>query len=84
MRSAGRVLVASIPMAGICLWVASAPLWTESGQWLVKSVMLFGGIGFSVMAYLGMHVMLGSDELDVALGLVKRKLERVARKFGAP
>ena len=83
VRSAGRILAACIPMAGSCLWVASAPLWTEPGQWLVKSVMLFGGIGFSVITYLGMHVMLGSDELDVVLGLVKRKLGRVARKFGA-
>jgi len=49
----------------------------------VKSVLLFGGIGLSVLAYLGMHLMLGSDELDVVLGLVKRKLGRVARKFGA-
>ncbi|HNC84589.1 MAG TPA: murein biosynthesis integral membrane protein MurJ, partial [Nitrospira sp.] len=82
VRSAGRVLAASIPMAGICLWVASAPLWMETGQWIVKSVMLFGGIGFSVIAYLGMHLMLGSDELDVVMGLVKRKLGRVAKKFG--
>jgi len=83
VRSAGRVLAACLPMAGICLWVASAPLWEETGQWIVKSVMLFGGIGLSVLAYLGMHLMLGSDELDVVLGLVKRKLGRVARKFGA-
>lgn len=82
VRSAGRVLAACVPMAGICVWVASAPLWEETGQWIVKSVMLFGGIGFSVIAYVGMHVMLGSDELDVVMGLVKRKLGRVARKFG--
>lgn len=82
-RSAGRVLAACIPMAGICLWVASAPLWEEAGHWIVKSVMLFGGIGFSVMAYLGMHVMFGSDELGVVMGLVKRKLGRVTQKFRA-
>jgi putative peptidoglycan lipid II flippase len=83
VRSGCRVLAACIPMVVICLWVANAPLWAETGHWMVKSVMLFGGIGLSVLGYLGMHVLLGSDELDVVLGLVKRKLGRAARKFGA-
>ena len=69
-------------MVMICLWVASAPLWSETGRWIVKSALLFGGIALSVTAYLGMHVMLGSDELAVVLGMVKRKFGRLARKFG--
>ena len=56
---------------------------TESGNWMVKSAALFGGIGLSITTYLGVHIMLGSEELDVVLGMVKRKLGRVARKFGA-
>ena len=83
MRSAGRVLGACIPMAAICLWIAGASLWTASGGWILKSAMLFGGIGLSITAYLGVHLVLGSEELDVVLGMVKRKLGRVARKFGA-
>jgi len=83
VRSAGRVLGACIPMAAICLWIASASMWTESGGWILKSAMLFGGIGLSITAYLGVHLVLGSEELDVVWGMVKRKLGRVARKFGA-
>jgi putative peptidoglycan lipid II flippase len=82
LRSGGRVLVACGPMVLICLGVASAPLWSETGQWIMKSALLFGGIALSVAAYLGMHVMLGSDELGVVLGLVKRKFGRLARKLG--
>jgi len=82
VRSGGRVLLACVPMVLICLWVASAPLWSETGQWIVKSALLFGGIALSVTAYLGMHVLLGSDELGVVLGMVKRKFGRLARKLG--
>ncbi|MBS0169665.1 MAG: murein biosynthesis integral membrane protein MurJ [Nitrospira sp.] len=82
VRSAGRVLGACIPMMGMCLWIASLPMWTASGDWIMKSAVLFGGIGLSITAYLGVHVMLGSEELDVVLGMVKRKLGRVTRKFG--
>ena len=83
LRSAGRVLGACIPMVAICLWIASAAMWTEGGDWILKIAMLFGGIGLSITAYLGVHLVLGSEELDVVLGMVKRKLGRVARKFGA-
>jgi len=70
-------------MTAICLWISGASMWTESGGWIVKSAALFGGIGLSIVAYLGVHLVLGSEELDVVLGMVKRKLGRVARKFGA-
>lgn len=83
VRSAGRVLGACIPMAAICFWIASASMWAESGGWVLKSAVLFGGIGVSITAYLGVHVILGSEELDVVLGMAKRKLGRVAQKFGA-
>ena len=82
-RSACRVLGACGPMALICFWVASASMWTESGNWTLKSAVLFGGIGLSITTYLGVHIVLGSEELDVVMGMVKRKLGRVARKFGA-
>ena len=81
--SALRVLVACIPVVLICLWVAGAVIWTQAGEWMMKSVVLIGGIGFSVVGYLGVHIMLGSDELDVVLRMVKRKLGRMAGKFGA-
>ena len=83
LRSVARVLGACIPMVAICLWIAGASLWTESGGWILKSAILFGGIGLSITAYLGVHLVLGSEELDVVLGMVKRKLGRVARKFAA-
>jgi putative peptidoglycan lipid II flippase len=81
-RSAGRVVLACAPVAVACWWVASAQMWMQEGQWLLKSVMLCAGIGVSVTGYVGMHVLLKSDELDVFLGMVKRKLGRVADRFG--
>ena len=82
LRSACRVLGACVPVIVICFWVASASMWMESGKWIVKSAVLFAGIGSSVIVYLGVHIMLGSEELDVVMGMVKRKFGRVARKFG--
>ncbi|MBX3236795.1 MAG: murein biosynthesis integral membrane protein MurJ [Nitrospiraceae bacterium] len=81
-RSAGRVLIACLPLVLICLAVAQAPIWKEPGAWIMKTVWLAGGIGCSVVGYVVAHLWLGSEELDVALGLVKRKLGRVAKKFG--
>lgn len=82
-RSALRVLVASVPLVVVCWWVAGAVIWTRPDEWLMKSALLGVGIGLSVIGYLGLHLMLGSEELDVVSGMVKRKLGRVARKFGA-
>jgi putative peptidoglycan lipid II flippase len=82
-RSAVRVLVASVPLVLVCWAVAGAAIWTQQGEWMAKSALLGIGIGLSVIGYLGVHIMLRSDELDVVLGMVKRKLGGVARKFGA-
>ena len=81
-RSVGRVVLACAPVAVACLWVAGAQVWTHEGQWTAKSIMLFVGIGLSVTGYLGVHALLKSDELDVFLGMVKRKLGRAANLFG--
>jgi len=81
-RSAVRVLVASVPLVLICIWVESATVWTQEDEWVLKSVTLIVGIGLSVIGYFGVHIMLGSEELDVVLGIVKRKLGRMARKSG--
>jgi putative peptidoglycan lipid II flippase len=81
-RSIGRVLLACAPVAMACLWVAGAQVWTHDGQWVAKSIMLFVGIGLSVTGYLGVHALLRSDELEVFLGMVKRKLGRLASRFG--
>ncbi len=81
--SAVRVLVASTPVILTCVWVTGTAIWTQEGEWMMKSAVLIGGIGVSVVGYLGVHIMLGSDELDVVSGMVKRKLGRVTRKFGA-
>ena len=73
-RSSLRVLVASVPLGVICGWVAAAQLWTHPGDWLEKSIMLTMAIGVSVSGYLGVHVMLRSEELVFVWGMVKRKL----------
>ena len=72
-----RVLLACLPLIVTCFWVASASLWTHPGEWIEKSVLLIAAIGFSVGGYLGVHIVLKSDELDVVWGMVSRKLGRV-------
>ncbi|MEO5955638.1 MAG: murein biosynthesis integral membrane protein MurJ [Nitrospiraceae bacterium] len=76
-RSSLRVLVASVPLVVICGWVAAAQLWTHPGDWLEKSIMLTMAIGLSVSGYLGVHVMLRSEELVFVWGMVRKKLGRV-------
>ena len=78
-RSSLRVLVASVPLVVICGWVAAAQLWTHPGDWLEKSIMLTMAIGVSVSGYLGVHVMLRSEELVFVWGMVKRKLRLKAK-----
>lgn len=78
-RSSMRVLVACLPMAIACWWVAEAQVWSHPTDWIAKSVMLFVAIGLSVTGYLGVHALLRSEELDVVWGMVKRKVRREAR-----
>jgi putative peptidoglycan lipid II flippase len=77
-RSLLRVLVATVPLVVVCVWVAAAQLWTHPGEWIDKSIMLFGAIGLSVGGYLGVHALLRSEELGLVWGMVRRKLKRRA------
>jgi len=79
-RSAGRVLVASIPVAVACVWVAGLNVWAHQGEWVAKAVMLCVGMGLSITGYVGVHAWLRSDELDVFLNMVKGKFRRVMKK----
>ncbi|WP_447985190.1 murein biosynthesis integral membrane protein MurJ [Nitrospira sp. Nam74] len=76
-RSAGRVLMASIPVVITCVWVAGLHVWSSQGEWVSKAIMLFVGIGLSIAGYVGVHALLQSDELDMLVGIVKGKLRRV-------
>ena len=49
---------------------------------MAKSVMIFVGIGLSVAGISGVHALLRSEELDVFLGMVKRKFGQSAKRFG--
>lgn len=77
-RSSLRVLAACIPLIIVCWWVAEAEIWTHPAEWVTKSVMLFASVGLSVGGYLGVHVLLRSEELGVVWGMVRKKLGRVA------
>ncbi len=77
-RSAGRVLVACIPLVLSCLWVAGAQVWTHEGEWAAKSVMLTVAIGLSVSGYLGVHALMRSEELDLVWNMVRKKVGRLA------
>ena len=75
-RSAGRDLVALVPLLVACAWVAGAAVWTHPGEWVAKSVMLVVGVGLSVTGYFGTHALMRSEELDVLWGILKRKFIR--------
>lgn len=77
-RSAGRVLVACVPILMVCWWVAGAQVWTHPADWVEKSVLLFTAIGLSVGGYLGVHALFQSEELDVVWGMARRKFGRSA------
>ena len=78
-RSSARVLLACLPMAAACWWVAEAQVWSRPADWIAKSVMLFVGIGLSVTGYLGVHALLRSEELDVLWSMVQRKIRSKSR-----
>ncbi len=75
-RSSLRVMLACVPLALACWWVANAKVWTYEGAWVAKSVMLFVAIGLSATGYFGVHALLKSEELDVLWNLARRKLVR--------
>ncbi|THJ18469.1 MAG: murein biosynthesis integral membrane protein MurJ [Nitrospira sp. CG24B] len=77
IRSAGRVLVACVPIVMACWWVAGAQVWTQPDDWTEKSAMLVAAIGMSIGGYFGVHALFGSDELGVVWGMVRRKLGRL-------
>ncbi|ULA62645.1 MAG: putative lipid II flippase MurJ [Nitrospira sp.] len=77
-RSSLRVVLAALPLMAICSWVANVSLWAHSGDWVEKSALLLGAIGISAGSYLGVHALLKSDELNMVLGMVRRKLGRAA------
>lgn len=75
-RSAARDLVALLPVLLASGWVAGAAVWTHEGEWIAKTVMLMVGIGLSMTGYFGVHALLRSEEAEVLLSIVKRKLGR--------
>jgi putative peptidoglycan lipid II flippase len=75
-RSAGRVLLAVLPVMLVCLWIAGLEVWSREGEWAAKAVMLTVGIGLSVTGYVGAHAFMRSEELEILLGLIKGKLGR--------
>jgi putative peptidoglycan lipid II flippase len=73
-RSAGRTVVAVVPVILACLWIAGLKVWGRPDEWAAKTVMLFVGLGLSVTGYFGLHALMRSDELEVLWGLVKQKV----------
>jgi len=79
-RSSIRVLLACLPMAVTCWWVAGQQIWGDPDAWMAKSAMIAGAIGLSMAGYVGVHALLGSDELEVLWGMVQRRLKRETRE----
>jgi O-antigen ligase len=73
-QSMMRSMVATLAVALVCAVVALLDLWSHPGDWTVKGVVLFTGIGVSIAGYLGGHAMLGSSEMKVLWSMARRKL----------
>ncbi|MGE3151449.1 MAG: murein biosynthesis integral membrane protein MurJ [Nitrospiraceae bacterium] len=76
LRSAGRSLLATIPVAVACLWIAGLAVWQRPEAWIAKSIMLAVGIGLSISGYLAVQALFRSAELDLLWELVKKKTTR--------
>jgi putative peptidoglycan lipid II flippase len=74
VRSAGRVLLASVPLVVACIWVAQLAVWHRPGEWAAKTIMLGVAIGLSGAGYFGAHALMRSEELETVWGLLRRKL----------
>jgi putative peptidoglycan lipid II flippase len=76
LRSHLRVMLATVPIAVACVWVAGLAVWSQPGAWLAKGVMLTVGLGLSIAGYLTSHTLLGSTEMEFLWSLLKRKISR--------
>ncbi|MDH5562902.1 MAG: murein biosynthesis integral membrane protein MurJ [Nitrospirota bacterium] len=74
--SLARTGIALLPMIGLCIWIASLPVWQEAGQSLPKIAWLLLAIGGSVLGYFGVHQLLHSDELMHLKLMVQRRLPK--------
>ena len=75
-RSSLRALTASLPLVVVCVWVASAQVWTHPGEWVEKAILLGIAIGLSTIGYLGIHALLRSEELNMVWAMLQKKLGR--------
>ena len=78
LRSHARVVLASVPIVVTCLWIAGLGVWAQPEAWAAKTVMLIVGMGISVVSYVTVHALLGSDELNFLWKLVRRKITQTA------
>ena len=79
-KSMGRSAIATTPLALACLWIADLKVWHGPEQWLLKSMVLTLGIGFSVVGYMGTHRIFQSEELKVTRELIRTKLGKKVDK----
>ncbi|MDT7042655.1 murein biosynthesis integral membrane protein MurJ [Candidatus Nitronereus thalassa] len=75
-KSLGRVLIATIPVALVCMWISSLGIWQREDEWITKGILVALGIGISMGGYMGTHALYRSPELDVLWQLVQLKVLR--------
>ena len=72
--SLARTGIALLPVIGLCTWMATFPIWQETGQGPQKMAWLMITIGGSAIGYFGIHQLLHSDELMHLKLMLKRRL----------
>jgi len=75
-RSLLRTGAASTAMGAAGWWLLRGGLWSAGGHAVFKAGLLAGAMALCVAIYVGASRLLGSEELDTVLALVRRKAGR--------
>ncbi len=75
-RSFARTAFAAALMGLVGWALVRGPLWEAGGHTALKSAYFAGAASLCLAVYLGVSRLLGSEELDAVLGLVRRRARR--------
>ncbi|MDR4494075.1 MAG: murein biosynthesis integral membrane protein MurJ [Nitrospirales bacterium] len=75
--SIGRTTLALAPLVGLGLWVAGLSLWQAPGELGLKVSWLLTAIVGGALGYFGLHLILGSPELDHLKMMLRKKRANV-------
>lgn len=72
-RSALQSLIASLPIAVIGGLISSMTIWTQSGAWMAKVILIAGGIGASAASYGALQALWRNEEARFVWQMLRRR-----------